>query len=437
VIAWLLQLNRPLLERSEQELAALVERDYKWNFSVNLVDGVAFWFGLSFISATTILPLFVSKLTASTIPIGLTAIISQAGWYLPQILSANWVERLPRRKPMFVNMGFLLERLPIWVMVVSAMVAGAYPYLALAIFLFSYSWRSFGGGVVGPAWTDLIARVIPVERRGRFWGLTSALGTGAGLIGSALTAWLLLHYPFPTSFVHIFALAAAVISIGWCFATLIREPAQPVRRPRQSQRQYLSSLPNLLRQDPAFGHFLVARVLLGLGALGQGFVTVAAVRTWGVSDGTVGLYTFALLLGQTLGNLAFGLLSDRMGHKLSLELAAVAYFLAHTLAWLAPTPAWYPLVFLLMGLGLGSVLVSGILIVLEFCEPERRPTYAGMGNTAVGIASIAGPLLATALASVGYDLLFATGAAINLAAWVAMRWWVQEPRYAGGSSAEP
>lgn len=432
--AWLLELNRPVPDHSDAELAALVERDYRWNFGVNLVDGLAFWLGLSFISATTILPLFVSKLTSSPIPIGLTAMVSQAGWYLPQIFSANWIEQMPRRKPVFVNMGYLLERLPVWLLMVAALVAAAFPQLALILFLFAYTWRSFGGGVVGPAWTDLIARVIPVERRGRFWGLTSALGTGAGLLGSVLSAWLLVHYSFSTNFVCIFGLAAAIISAGWCFATLTREPAQAVRRPSQNQRQYLSGLPGLLRQDPPFRRFLVARVLLGLGAMGQGFITVSAVQRWQVSDGTVGFYTAALLLGQTAGNLAFGLLADRRGHKLPLELAAAAFFVASGLAWLAPVASWYPLVFFLVGIGLGSIFVSGILIVLEFCEPQRRPTYAGIANTAVGIANIVGPMLATGLASIGYDLLFAVSAIINLAAWVTMRWWVREPRRPGTGS---
>jgi MFS family permease len=78
------------------------------------------------------------------------------------------------------------------------------------------------------------------------------------------------------------------------------------------------------------------------------------------------------------------------------------------------------------------VFVSGILVLLEFCGPERRPTYAGIANTAVGVAAIAGPLLATWLAGIGYRWLFAVSAVVGLAAWIAMRWLVQEPRKAEG-----
>lgn len=52
-LAWLLELNRPVPQHTEDELVAEVERNYNWNFAVNLLDGTWFMFGASFISATT------------------------------------------------------------------------------------------------------------------------------------------------------------------------------------------------------------------------------------------------------------------------------------------------------------------------------------------------------------------------------------------------
>src|SRR5262245_38349506 len=83
----LLQLDRPVPLRTDSEVASEVEQNYRWNFTVNFMDGFIFWFGLNFISSSTIVPLFVSKLTESTLLIGLIAVIAQASWYLPQILS--------------------------------------------------------------------------------------------------------------------------------------------------------------------------------------------------------------------------------------------------------------------------------------------------------------------------------------------------------------
>ncbi len=415
-------------EQSEAERAAFVERNFRWNASVNLMDGALFWLALSFISAGTIVPLFISKLTASTVPIGLAAMIAQAGWSLPQVFTANWTERLPRRKPMVTNVGIVLERLPFWILVVAAAASGRWAGLSLVVFLVAYAWRILGSGTLAPAWQDMIAKVIPLERRGRFWGLTSSIGVGCGVVGSLLSAWLLRTLPFPKSFVVLFVMAASLVSASWCFVAQTREPAQRVTAPRQSQRQFLGSVPALVRRDAAFGRFLIARVVLALGGMGSGFVTVAALRRWSVSDATVGLYTAMLLIGQAAGNLFFGVLGDRHGHKRCMEWGALAYGAAFAVAWLAPAPGWYYGAFVLLGIAGGSMTVSGMMVVFEFCDPERRPTYVGIASTVVGVASLVGPLLATGLASIEVRWVFAPSVAFSVLAWVAMRWWVAEPR---------
>ncbi len=405
-----------------------MERNYGWNLAVNLTEFALFWFGFSFASSATILPLFVSKLTISPLAIGLVAVISQGGWYLPQLFTANVVERLARKKPVVINLGFFLERVPSWLLVLAALSAAGSPTVALTLLFVGLAWMNLGAGLVATAWQDLVARCFPVDRRGRFFGTASFLGAGAGAMGAILSTWLLSTLSFPANFAAIFSIAAVFNLLSWFFLALTREPVQPVSAPRQSNRQFLSGLPDLLRRDENFRRFLVARLLMALGSMGTGFVTVAAVQRWQIPDSTVGVYTAAMLLGQTTANLAFGFLSDRFGHKLSLELGALAFCLAFGLAWLSPWAAAFYAVFALLGIGSGAMLVSGILVVMEFSEPQRRPTYAGIANTALGLVTCLAPLLGATLAAVNYGWLFALGAAINLAAAVLLRWWVKEPR---------
>jgi MFS family permease len=437
-LRWFLQVDRPVPARSDEEVAAEVARNYRWNFAANLLDGAAWWFGVGFASATTIMPLFVSKLTPSPLAVGLLAVLAQSGWFLPQLFTANAVEQLDRKKPVAVNLAFFLEEVPMWLVVVAAVVAGRSPKakpLALIIFLLGYAWHSLGGGVVATAYQDLIARCFPVDRRGRVLGIQAVLGFGAGALGSALSAWLLSTRPFPTNFAYTFTIAAAAITISLGFLALTREPVQPVSVPPQSNRQFWVGLPTILRRDHNYRRFLLARLLMALGGMGAGFVTVAAVARWQMPDSTVGVYTGALLVGETIGNLTLGWLADRYGHKLSLELAALASFLAFAMAWLAPSPVWYYAVFALLGFTAGGIMVSGILIVMEFCEPGRRPTYVGMANTGVGLVSMAAPLLGAWLAGLSYSWLFALSTAVNLVALAAMRWWVKEPRWTDAPSS--
>ena len=103
----LLELDKPVPDHTEEELEAQAAANYNWNFLWNVGDGVFFWFGLSFISATTILPLFVSKLSSNEFWIALLGVLSAASWYLPQLFTAGGTERLARKKPVVINIGFL------------------------------------------------------------------------------------------------------------------------------------------------------------------------------------------------------------------------------------------------------------------------------------------------------------------------------------------
>jgi MFS family permease len=436
--AWrrLLQLDQPAPVRTETEVTAEAERNYPWNFTVNLLDGVTFWFGLNMVSGSTIIPLFISKLTDNTLIIGLIAVVAQASWYLPQILTASFIEKLARKKPVVVNLGFFTERLPVWLWPAACLLIPFSPGLALFIFFLGYAWHGIGAGAIAPAWQDLIARCFPTNRRGRFFGITTFIGTGVGAIGALFSSWLLEVYAFPLNFTFIFLVGAAAITISWGFIALTREPVQPPTGPALSP--IWSRLRQIIRQDHNFRRFLLARFLLALGTMGLAFVTVAAVQRLNVPDGTVGFYTVALLIGQTIGSLLAGWFADHFGHKLSLEAAGGVAFAAFGLAWLAPAEQWYYLIFIFLGMALGSTVVSGLMITLEFSSPEQRPTYIGIANTVVGIGSSIAPLMGGWLAGLNYAWLFGLSAVLNVGALVAMRWFVIDPRWqvAGGVTAD-
>jgi MFS family permease len=429
LLARLLELDRPVPQRDPAEIRAEADRNYRWNFTVNLLEAAAFLPGAAFISSAAVLPLFVSKLTPSPLALGLLAMIAQSAWFLPQLFTANATERLDRKKPVVVNLGFFLERLPIWLMPFAALLAVTAPMVSLALVMAAYAWHGLGAGAVGPAWQDMIARCFPVERRGRFFGTAMFAGTAAGAVASLGSAWLLKSYAFPLNFALSFGCAAVLITVSWIFISLTREPVQPGRAVRQSTRQHLSGLPALLRADPNFRRFLTARSLMALGGMGYGFLTVAAVDRWQIADSAAGLFTGGYLVGETCGNLAFGMLADRRGHKRSLELGMLAAVLGYALAVLAPAPGWYFVVFVLLGVVQAAVVVPGILVVMEFALQDRRPTYVGIANTGVGLVSIVAPLIGAALAELGYGWLFGVAALINLAALLLFHWWVRDPRH--------
>lgn len=431
----LLELDRPFPDLTEEELAAQAERDYRWNLTVNVGDGTFFLFGAAFLTSSTILPLFLSKLTDAPIAFGLLAVIAQAGWFLPQLFTANSIERLSRKKPVVINAGLFLERLPVVLLPLVALMGARWPIAAAVALLFTYAWHMFGAGIVAVAWQDMIARCFPAHRRGLYAGMSTFLGTLAGLVGSAFATWLLNRYAFPINFALVFALGATGIGLSWVSLALTREPVARSTTPRRSTREYLETLPAIIQEDHNYRRYLIARSLMALAGMATGFLMVSAVDRFQVPDRMAGLFTLAMLGGQTVANLSFGLLADRFGHKVCLEVGALAGALAFGMAWLAPSAAWYFPAFALHGVMLGSTLVSGMMIVMEFSAPVRRPTYFGVANTGVGVVAAAAPLLGAALAGRGYGLLFAVAAAIALLSLLAFRFWVHEPRWVGWPDA--
>jgi MFS family permease len=410
------------------------EKNYRWNFTVNLLDGATFWFGSSFISSATILPLFISKLTPSLIPIGLVSIITSAGWFLPQLFSARITERFSTMKRIVVGWGLFLERLPVWMMMLCAFIARYLPDLALVLFLICLTWFSFGAGVIAPSWMALLAKIFSPEKRGSFLGITMFIGVGMGVLGSAASAWLLEHFEFPTSFMILFGIAALFITLSWAFLWMTREPVGIVDTHDRDWASYWRDLLRILKEDHNYRRYVISNIITTLGGMGFGFVTISAIQRFDVSDATVGLYTLVLLMGQALGNLVLGWMADRFGHKLSIEIGILATFLAFMLTLVMPSPGFYFIVYALLGLNLSAGIVSGMLVVWEFCETSRVPTYSGLANTTRGVAGLLAPILATTLAGWNYELLFGVCAFLLLIGLGLFIFWVREPRWQGRRS---
>lgn len=407
-----------------------IERHYRWNFLVNTLDGAAFGFGMSFFSSEIILPLFVSHFTDSPLVIGLIAFLGWAGVLLPQLFTANVVERAPRKKFFPMTLGFFLERLPVFLIApMTYFLATRQPVLTLVLFFVLYTWHNLGAGIIIVGWQDMIAKVIPVEKRGRFFGISNFIGSSAGILGALAVPFVLEKFPFPLGYVFSFAVTGALLFLSWVSVSLTREPAVHSSKPRVSQREYLRSLPQVLRQDHNFRTYLLAQIIFSLGGMATGFLAVYSAQTWNLPDAQVSGFMVAMQIGLALANLFFGFLADRKGHKLSLEVCWLANLLLLALAILAPAPGWFYLIFFLSGAVGAGTLLSGISIVYEFTDPDNRPTYIGLANTIPGIAVSIAPLIGGWLAgAVSYQAMFLLAAAFAAASWALLHFAVHEPR---------
>jgi MFS family permease len=422
----------------QQNVQNEIERNYRFNFIINTLDGGTFWFGYSFIAPAIILPLYVSHFTNNPLLIGLLPFLNTAGFLIPQLFTSNFVERAPVKKFFPVVIGFFAERVPIFAMPFTVyFFAKSQPILALSLFFFFYAWHTIGAGLIIVGWQDMIGKIIPVNRRGRFFGITNFIGTASGILGAIAVTWVLNNYEFPQGFLFAFSAAAFLVLISWFFISQTREPALVSSKPRVSQMDYLRSLPRIVRSDHNFRRYLFFQILSALSQMASSFLVVYSARKWNLPDSVAGGYVIALQVGQALANLLFGFLSDRKGHKLNLEISILVSAVSLILAILAPTPAWFLAVFFLRGAMAAGNMMSGISIVLEFAKAEDRPTYIGLANTIPGIIASVAPLFGGWLAMIaGYPLMFSISTTVALAGFGLLRWSVREPRFHATISSE-
>jgi MFS family permease len=415
------------LNPSPTELAETEKRN-RHNFIFNILDGTSFWFGYSFIAPGVILPLYVSHYTNNTVLIGLVAVISTMGYLVPQLFTANWVQRLPIKKVLPVNVGLFTERLPLFLLPLTVLVFVHNARVALVSFFLLFAWHTIGAGVIAVAWNDMIAKIIPIARRGRFMGIQGFSGQAMGVIGASLAAWLLDHYAFPNGYVYSFAIGAVFVFFSWIFIAQTRELPVKTQEQAVSHRQFWSELPALMRSDRNFTRFILCMAVVNLSGLAWGFLAVYTLKHWNLLDGDVSLYNITLLVGTAAGNVIFGWLADRRGYKLVLELSALISVLAVVITIVAPSAIWFHLVFGLRGISAGGSFL-GSMIALEFGPEAIRPTYIGLNNTSSGIVTGGAPLIGGALASVmGYSGMFQVAVVLGCLGLVLLHFLVIEPR---------
>ncbi len=401
----------------------------RWNFAVNLLDISSFHFGMSFVFASTVMPLYASRLTHSAVLIGLVPAIQQATYYLPQVLLAKRGERLHRMKPVVARIS-IFERLPFLLIALSILLAPQMsPAAAYAILIGCLAASSAAAGIAAPMWKAMLAKVIAPDRRGALFGTGFALGGLLGIAGSAISRHFLSAFDFPVSFGLCFLAAFGGQVLSWTGLALNREPTAAPTPIGGDHDGMLSWILEELRANKNLSRYLLSQGLVILGTMGISFYIVYARVNFEISDGFAGTLTMFALVSQAIGTLILGRLADRKGHKWLTELATIFGLAAIIVIFFAPTKAWLFPTFFFMNLSVSTLNVARMSITMEFSEPHRLPRITAISNTAIAVPLLLAPLTGGwIIDSFGYPALFATAALFSVAGWVVLRFLVADPR---------
>ena len=394
-------------------------------------DYVLFTIAMAFISPTIVLPSFVAALSDSEVIVGLAAGLTSGAWLLPQLLVASKVAHMRLKKKVMVRAlwpGRLLlplVALAIWLF------GRQLPTLTLIIGLASLFIFWALDGVASVPWFDVLAKVMPLRRRGRILGVSQLVG-GLGAIGAGLAVRFILGersaWAFPDNYALLFALASIPFFLGAVCLSAIREPES--RLPDKevpSGRRLLALVPGMLVRDRNFLRLITVRLLNSCISVAGAFYILYATRTLGLGADAAGLFVSAQVVGSLTAGLLMSAIQDRWGPVVHMRAVAVLSAIPPAVALCVGELAsvlgqgvLYPylLVYYFLGIWMGTMGWPYVNWILESTEEGRRPLYIGMLNTSGAVVMLAPILGGWIVRLVSYSAVFALALLFALGSFV-------------------
>lgn len=384
-----------------------IEKNLRYNISLNVIEGAFFGLGLGFASFVTIIPLFVSELTDSAILIGLVPAMHSTGWYLPQLFTARYLGRQSHFKTLVMRYT-LHERLPFLGLAAVAWISISLDKsVVLGLVFAMLIWQGIGAGFTANPWQNMIGKLIPDRIHGMFFGIQFGAVSVLMVAGSLLTGILLDNYALPYNFALVFLFAGIALLVSLMALAMVREPHISPVDTGQGENNFGKQLLFILKQDTHFRKFLMIRSLMQLGIMPIGFYTVYAVQEHNAPGSAIGVMTAIMSVTQVFANVLLGRLGDRKSHQVVLMLGAVALSLSALVAWLAPNYSWFYLAFMLAGIAYVTVWATQMIVTLQFARNDQRPAYIGLSNTITAPSALLSPVLGGWLAGkAGYPATF-------------------------------
>jgi len=407
-----------------------------------------FTLGMAFMSTSIVLPAFVVRLSGgSDRAVGFVAAAFYVGWWWPQLLVANVLETV-HRKRLFYMVAGLVRVLVLGLVLHAIMAMGtSRPTLLLimlATLLFAFS---SAGGVGMLSFYDIVGKSIPARLRGRFFGGRRLIGGSLAVAAGGAVAYMLREnsgWPFPTNYLLLFCAAFVFISVGVLLFCFVEEPAGPVRAKRLGLGEFLLEAPRILKRDVNFRRLVLLCIVAGVGMMVAPFYAAFAIKGLHVPEKTLGSFTTVQMLFLTCSNLVWAYLSDWHGNRAVLVGSAAVSIAAPVIALLTPFAAvlahrlggdgawwglaFFHLTFAAVGCSVAGVALGRMAYPLEIVPEDRRPMYLGILYTLLSPLALV-PLAAGALVAwTGtYELLFVISIVSAIAA-VFLALQLHEPR---------
>ncbi len=413
-----------------------VRRNLRRNYLAHLGHGLLGQTGMRLINAPTFVPVYIASLAGFDAAVGLARGLQYFGMFLSPVFGATVIEHRRRVLPVGLWVGVMMRVQILGLALGGLLLPEPWPLVSAWLFL-----GLFGVflGIQGVIFNFLVAKVIPVERRGVLMGLRNFL---AGLTAAAVALFagrtLIQPGALGNGYSATFLLAFVLTSLGLLSLLFVREPASPqVRSPSRVGRR-LRELPALLRSDPGFTRYFIARALAVSGRMGVPYYVLYAGTQIELTGSRLGELTAAFLLAQSAGNLFWGLAADRRGFRAIFIASLVLWISAVLLLMGSNEFTSFVFVFGGLGAGLGGFQMSTQNLVLEFGSRHNLPMRIAVANSVSElVAAICMGLGGVLAGAWSYRAVFWIAIGFQVIALAVVTFLVDEPRRRNARAGSP
>jgi MFS family permease len=359
---------------------------FRRNFSLGVVNGALFNAALAFLSGSTILPVFISQLTESKVLIGLFSTLESFGWFVPQLFAAAFIAHRPRVLGFYNALSFL--RLGFFGLAIGCIfLFWDDPHVILIAFGLSFVCLSIAAGIAGAAFSEIVGKTIPVNRRGSYFGLRMFIGGSLAAIEGVFVKQFIAAYRFPMNFGYLFIAAWILMMVGLMVFAYIKEPAPASVVDKAPPAQQVKSALAIFKRDANFRRLYWSRLFVNSIFLALPFYVVFAISRLGASESMAGIYLTFEMVGYLGANALWAWLSNHVSNRKVIILAGVAGLIPPLFALFTSFTPVSPMIFALAFLALGmaeSGIGMGYFNYLLEITPERgRLLSIGLMHTLI------------------------------------------------------
>jgi MFS family permease len=391
--------------------------------------------GFRLVNAPTFLPAYLHLVSGSNSIVGLGLALQQVGGVISPIFGATKIEHRTRVMPAAIWMGSLARLAVLGMAIAGWLLKG--PALASALLVMMLLFGIFMGAQ-RVVFSLLVAKVIPISRRGRLQAWRNMTGSAIAAVLSYFAGkYFIGHNLFGNGYSTTFVFAFILTSMGlWAMQFLVREPEPPTTRPQTGFRERFRDVPKLIGQDRSYAFFLLVQMLATSARIATPFYILYVTQKLHLTDvkemgATLGLMSTAFMLGDTISNIAWGSLGDRTGFRLVLLLSLITWVAATVLLMNVTASLLIAAAFFGLGAAQAGYMMAAQTMILEFGGRDELPMRIAISATAESITATLGPLVGGGLADLlGYDTVFGISLGFLAAGLLVLLALVKEPRTA-------